>query len=396
MRKAFQRLSLEVATDAPPTEFRIFTSGVIDTVKGEFLFDSKAAKLVLAEYQAHGIDLMIDYDHASLGSEYAIDPAQSGKAAGWFNLEVRGGELWAVNVRWTPPAADALKRKEWRFMSPAFSTDKDGRVTALLNVALTNIPATRRLTPLVAASKGSNGMDSKLIQQALEAIEKGDAKTALDILKGLIASAAGADPAPSADDPGSENTGEPPVTDIAAPPPPAPAPAASDADEADDANPAKKGERKAMRAMLRSLTGSGSFAEALGKVEEFRTSHLALETERKTLAAQRATLESAERRKLVTELVQLGAEFPATVFADDKATVIKPRWLKMPIEELRSSVVDQKAARGNKPATGIKPPKLPAVGEVVELSADELRICVDIGCDPKIFAALKVRRDGKA
>src|SRR5688572_17639495 len=104
-------LTLPFSGDGPPPEFRIFTAGIVDTVKGKFLFDEAAAQAVMAEYERHGIDLMVDYDHASLGTNQSPDPAQAGKAAGWFNLQVRNGELWAVNVRWTPPATEALNRK---------------------------------------------------------------------------------------------------------------------------------------------------------------------------------------------------------------------------------------------------------------------------------------------
>lgn len=147
----FTALAITVDGDEPPAEFRLFAAGKVETSKGTFLFDSKAAKSVMAHYADQGNELMVDYDHASLG--LALDPAQAGKAAGWFNLELRNGELWAVNVRWTEPATLALKRKEWRYMSPAFSTDEDGRILELINVALTNIPATKKLQPLMAAGQ---------------------------------------------------------------------------------------------------------------------------------------------------------------------------------------------------------------------------------------------------
>lgn len=143
-------LDLPFGSDEPPTEFRIFTAGKVVTSKGEFIFDAKAAKSVMAAFADQGNELMVDYDHASL-SPMPVDPARAGIAAGWFGLELRDGELWAVNVRWTPPAIEALKRKEWRYMSPAFRTDGK-RIAALINVALTNIPATKRLEPLMAAS----------------------------------------------------------------------------------------------------------------------------------------------------------------------------------------------------------------------------------------------------
>jgi phage I-like protein len=151
----------------------------------------------MADYAAHGIDIMLDYDHASLDTNSAPDPAQAGKAAGWCSLEVRNGELWAVNVRWTEPAAEALRRKEWRFMSPAFTADASGRILSLINVAITNLPATRRLEPLMAASRGETNMSPDLAKKALDALTSGDGKAALDIIRSLIASAAAGDSAPA-------------------------------------------------------------------------------------------------------------------------------------------------------------------------------------------------------
>jgi hypothetical protein len=62
------------------------------------------------------------------------------------NLELRedGDELWA-NVEWTPDGADAIKNKEYRFVSPSFVKDhthKNGDKigTTLLAAAITNHP----------------------------------------------------------------------------------------------------------------------------------------------------------------------------------------------------------------------------------------------------------------
>jgi phage I-like protein len=403
--KHLHKLSIAFHGDAPPTEFRIFRAGINETKKGNFLFDAKAAKLVIAEYKAHGIDLMIDYDHASLGADRAPDPAQAGKAAAWFCLELRGGELWAVNVRWTPPADAALRRKEWRFMSPAFPTDDEGRITALLNVALTNTPATRRLDPLVAASIGDDKtMHPDLIKQALDAIEAGDPKKAMELLKGMIADAAGAGPDADGDEPGSEGDGadgagppaaaaveDPKVVDAADPN----ADPASDETD-DEGKPAKKAAYKAMNVALHVLTGKKDVSDMLGEIEAWRTSHMTLATREKAIAKDRAILEADERRRLVVELVTLGAEFPSTVWADDKSTVIKPRWAKMPLVELKAHVADQRAAR-KAPAKkdGVKPPTAgpESTEKMVELSAEELKICESLKCDPKTYAQLKSMRD---
>lgn len=391
------------ADGALPTEFRLFQKGWNDTEKGRLLFDDAAAKSVMAAYKAWGVDLMIDLEHQSLDDKGADPTARD--ARGWCRLELRSdGSLWACDVKWTSDGAERLQEKRQRYVSPACDVDpKTKRVLKMINVAITAIPATHNTPALVAASatKGA-GMDPKMIKAALEAIENGDDKAATEILKNLIAAAAGADPAPEGDDGGKEGDGAPgtappATTDSVEDPKVVDTSAAPDEDDKDDDTPAKKTEQKAMRALLRRLTDSKTVGDALVRVGEYRASHMTLETERTKLAAERATLESAERRQLVVSLVTLGAEFPATVWTDDKATTMKPRWAKMPIVELRSHVADQRKARkapatreGVQPPAG-QPPEVTALG----LTADELAICTSMKCDPKDYAVLKAFRDGK-
>lgn len=466
-----------------PTEFRIFTAGAVETTKGTFTFDEEAAASVMAEYAAHGIDLMIDYDHASLAS-MSIDPAQAGKAAGWFNIELRDGELWAVNVRWNPPAAAALRNKEWRFMSPAFSVDDSGRVIDLLNVAITNMPATRQLTPLVAASKGrdmrklSEGpafaqinmaicaalealyprqegveqdgpwvtdvfdatavyqlqgsyyevsytfdgstaslgsdvvkvertyapvqeaaplaasrkttkrlsrMDPKLIAAALEAIAKGDSKAALEILTSLVASAAGAEPEKPEEKPDAPE----------APKPEAPKPEAS-ADKPEEDKPA---EVATALSRIMHLSGKASIVAAAAEIATWRESHLKLEVETQKLAAERATMESAERRKGCVDLVALGGRAPSTVWADDKCSGPKKYLASMSIEDFREYVADALKTSKGASSGGSAPTSSGDGSQVFEtangpvtLSASELAECERAKADPKVYAANKALR----
>ena len=171
---------------------------------------------------------------------------------------------------------------------------------------------------------------------------------------------------------------------------------------AEVAPPVEDPEKKAAMAaasQLFALTGRDSHAEALAQVEIFRASHIELEKERQALAAERAALEAADRRKLCIELIALGAEFPSTVWADDAASALKPRWLEMPIAALREHTAEQRAVRGAK-----RPPAPPKVAsesggkaikvgdEVVELSAREVAICEESGAKLEVYAANKLRR----
>lgn len=375
-------LSIDLASDQPPTEFRIFSAGKVETTKGTFTFDAAAAKSVMAEYEAHGIDLMVDYDHASL-SALSLDPAQSGKAAGWFNLEVRNGELWAVNVRWTPAADVALRGKEWRFMSPAFSTE-DGRITSLLNVAITNLPATRQLQPLMAASVTALGENAMTIEEFLKVIKALgiDPTTSLDDAMSKIQGKA-----PDADD----SSGKLPDAGDETEPPPQTA-----ADKPMPPPEEKKEEVAASIARFMRLSGKTSFVDAVAEVETWRTSHLKLETETQKLASERATLESAERRKLCVELVSLAGRAPAAVWADDKATAPKPYLAMMPIADLRAMHADEIKASAGKGA-----PRIPAADPTaqhgnVTLTAEQLAICAELKCDPATYANLLSQRPARS
>lgn len=147
-------LSQELPAEAP-TEFRIFRAGVNATSKGETLFDAEAAAAVMANYTREGHDLMVDLEHHALEAD-ASARADAADARGWFKLEMRSGELWAVDVKWTPDGVRRLSERTQRYISPAFRQDtKTNRVVSLLNVALCAMPATYSAAPLVAASKAA-------------------------------------------------------------------------------------------------------------------------------------------------------------------------------------------------------------------------------------------------
>jgi phage I-like protein len=385
----FGALTLSVfGGEAPPAEFRIFSSGTIDTIKGAFTFDAAAAAKVMAAYAEHGIDLMVDYDHASLSTSASRDPAEAGKAAAWFGLEVRNGELWAVNVRWTPAAEEALRGKEWRFMSPAFLSDREGRITKLLNVALTNLPATRRLDPLIAASATALGatMDLELVKKALDALVSGDSDAAAGILKDFIASAAAGGEASKEAAPAAPAEASAAPTEAAAAPP---APAVE---------PEKKDDEKAVAASVSWLlreTGKTTLSASVDEIKAWKASHLQHEANVQKLADERKALEADERRRLYAELVTLGGRAPSTVWADADAKAPKNYLAKMSLDELREHVTEAKL-------TAPKPAKLPkddGAGEgaktfstphgAVTLSASELEACAETGAKPEIYAANK-------
>jgi phage I-like protein len=118
--------------------------------RGPYRLDIEA---VLAAFAAGGIDLPIDYDHQTLEADAKAGPVP---AAGWIKeLQAREGALWG-RVEWTPRAAELIVHREYRFLSPVFRHDKQGRVLALEGAGLTHYP-NLDLTP-VAHQKGEHDM----------------------------------------------------------------------------------------------------------------------------------------------------------------------------------------------------------------------------------------------
>ncbi len=296
------RLNASTSGDfAAPSEFRLFKAGANASTKGVFVFDEVAAANVMAAYAQRGVDLPIDLEHLSLDPELnAYDP----DARGWFGLEVRNGELWAVNVRWNTDGSSRLQEKRQRYISPAFSIDKDGRIIDVLNVALVSMPATHNALALVAASTGAKTrMDPELIKKALGVVETADGEAALALLKDVIASAAGGEVAPEEKP---EETPDPALAEMTA------------------------------------MTEAATPAQALSVIKGWKKSH-----DEAVAAANQVAL--SERKALAGKLVTLGAETPATAYVGEgESKRLADRLTSESIESLRARVAALSAAK--KPA----------------------------------------------
>jgi hypothetical protein len=150
-------------------------------------------------------------------------------------------------------------------------------------------------------------MDPKLIQEALDALISGDDAKCAELLKSLVASAAGAEPS------------EAPSSDDAAPPNP----------EADAA--------AATVSQLCKLTGKASAGEVVALVTEL------LSAARKAKADQ-DLIDATSRVELVGELVKLGVEWPATAWqGDPKDKTPVARLASEPLADLRARVATLRA-----------------------------------------------------
>jgi len=96
-------------------------------------------------------EMVVDWEHMS----GATEPPVKSPAAGWVKgLSIGDGKLFA-DVEWTAEAADEIRKREYRFISPEFHLnylDKDTgkRIGAtLLAIALTNRPFIEGMEPVV-------------------------------------------------------------------------------------------------------------------------------------------------------------------------------------------------------------------------------------------------------
>lgn len=159
---------------------------------GGWYVDDSNGYVLADSINALDIDLMIDYEHQTL---YLEKNGQGNPAAGWIKqVEYRPNEGLFAEVAWTDKAASQIKAGEYRYISPLFIPDSNGRVVQVLNAALTNRPALHNLAEAFALSHTFNQQKQgqpmlKLLQQLFDAPNATEAEmteklTALSAAKG--------------------------------------------------------------------------------------------------------------------------------------------------------------------------------------------------------------------
>lgn len=113
--------------------------------EGEFDFSQEDADTLIREFTRRGKDLVIDFEHQSIGGEKA-------PAAGWIKgLEKNDLGLAAIVKYWTKEAEQLLLNGQYRYFSPVLYFSDDGEhILSLHSVALTNHPALHNIPPLAA------------------------------------------------------------------------------------------------------------------------------------------------------------------------------------------------------------------------------------------------------
>lgn len=122
---------------------------------GSFKITEEINEKFVENFEAGERDVVVDYQHLSLDGG-----ANDAKAAGWTKKLVNKGKdgLWAV-VEWTKKAAEMIKEKEYRYISPEFHLNYPNKETkkkqgaTLLAIALTNRPFLEGMAPVALSER---------------------------------------------------------------------------------------------------------------------------------------------------------------------------------------------------------------------------------------------------
>jgi len=143
--------AVAINSEDAPEWIELLTAGRFSAVDGRGPFDNADPDSIVEASVARmpEVGLVLDYDHST---DLAAPEGRPSIAAGWIKqFKVENGAILA-RIEWTAKAAEALKAKEYRYISPVFEHGKDGKVSRILRAALTNNPALTEL-PAIAAAK---------------------------------------------------------------------------------------------------------------------------------------------------------------------------------------------------------------------------------------------------
>lgn len=132
-----------VEIEGAPAEIKLLPLGYVKSAKGDFIVDDESFELIRKKFKERKLDLVIDYEHQTLHDVEA-------PAAAWIKDIIKGEDSIIAKVEWTPRAAEYLKNKEYRYLSPVVMVrKKDRKAAAIHSAALTNTPAIDGMFALV-------------------------------------------------------------------------------------------------------------------------------------------------------------------------------------------------------------------------------------------------------
>lgn len=199
----FAALSFAITSGAPWV--RILPAGRFRSADGSgrpdnviaWQLDAGLAAALIARLAGRVDDKVVDYEHQTLKSAENGQPAP---AAGWMRefawrdpaFPGEPGGLYA-RIEWTPKAASMIAAQEYRYLSPVFSYDAEGRVLDLFHCGLVNFAGLDGLVDLAALSarfphtSQEDTTMNETLKKLLAALGLPDTTSEADALAGVTA-----------------------------------------------------------------------------------------------------------------------------------------------------------------------------------------------------------------
>lgn len=126
---------------------KLLPLGLVHSTKGDFLVDNESFQSIRGKFLQRQLEIPIDYEHQTLKDMQA-------PAAGWIKDFVLKNDGIYGAVDWTERAAEYLKNREYRYLSPVINIRKeDNKVIGLHSAALTNTPAIDAMAAIANSDK---------------------------------------------------------------------------------------------------------------------------------------------------------------------------------------------------------------------------------------------------
>lgn len=147
MKKTLLVAACSFALDATSPYLVLIPEGIFRGIDGRptdaphWELTPERGRQIAATLNQRSIDLVVDYEHATLKAQESGEPAP---ASGWLKPAgfqyVEGVGLCSTQFEWTEKAKGFIEAKEYKYTSPVFFYTKNGEVLGLHSFALTNTP----------------------------------------------------------------------------------------------------------------------------------------------------------------------------------------------------------------------------------------------------------------
>jgi len=157
--------SSEYLVIIPEGEFRGLDGRPFDAPA--WLLTPARGREIVAVLNQRNIDMVIDYEHATLKMQDTGEPAPAAgwlKPAGFYYIE--GVGICNSQFEWTDKAKSFIASNEYKYLSPVFGYSTTGEVLCLINAALTNTPNLDELPEAKLAAAAQNFLSQNLEQDS--------------------------------------------------------------------------------------------------------------------------------------------------------------------------------------------------------------------------------------